>query len=115
MKKLQKLKEKEDGFQKSLVAMNKQIHKRRKELLALEEISWDLQDKLNKLQREIIFQFKGLSKDEVLAIRSGLSIEEIRKAQALLTKAESPMLTGVAGKEFVILLEAEAQRDGKKD
>jgi len=107
MKKLRKLKEKEDGFQRSLAAMNKEISKQRKKLLTLEEISWDLQVKLSKLQREIIFQFKGLSKDEVLAIRSGLSVKEIRKAKALLVKAGT--------KEFVTILEAKAQRDGKKD
>jgi len=86
MEKLRKLKEKEERIKQQITMFTKSITEQRSKLLALEEVRWELQDKLHKLQREIILQFKGLSKDEVLAIRSGLSVEEIKKGRALLAK-----------------------------
>lgn len=92
MKKLLKLKETENAFQRSLTAMNREISKQRVNLLSLEEIYQDLQIKLNELQRDIILRFKGLSDDEALAIRTGLTLKEIKIGKALIAKGPSHQL-----------------------
>jgi len=87
MENLLELKKKEAGLKDQIASFNKIIQDHQRKLLVIEEIVWDLKKKLSIIQREIITEFKGLSPDEVLAVRSGLSVEEIRRGKVLLRES----------------------------
>lgn len=87
MKKLRKLKEKEKRLKEQIKLIDEVVSKLKQKLFAMDEISWDLKRNLSMLQREIILGFKELSKDEVLAVRSGLSLEEIQQGKKLVKES----------------------------
>ena len=106
MKHLIELKWVETRLKDQIATFNKTVQDYQRKLLATEEIVWDLKKKLSVVQREIIVGFKELTPDEVLAVRSGLSVEEIRKGKALL-KETSLWKPGLAGEEFTKITKKE--------
>jgi len=72
------------------------IDKLRKEIFLLkqamfkkEELLWEQQRLLHKIQRKRIEQFKGLSENQQIALRSGLSLAEISLGKKLLREAKA--------------------------
>ena len=87
MEKLVELKDKENRLKEQIELIEEVVSELKQKLFAVDEISWDLKRNLSILQQEIISGFEKLSKDEVLAIRSGLSLEEIQLGKKLLASA----------------------------
>lgn len=88
MKKLRELKDKETRLKDQIKLIDEVVAELKQKLFHMEEISWDLRRNLDRLQREIIIGFKKLNQDEVLAVRSGLSLEEIRRGKAIWAEAK---------------------------
>lgn len=88
MEKLRELKDKESRLKEQIGLIDEVVSELKQKLFHMDEISWDLKRNLGVLQREIISGFKKLNKDEVLAIRSGLSLEEIKLGKQLLAEAK---------------------------
>ena len=84
MEKLLELKDTEARLKDQISTFNKTVQDYQRKLFTIEEIVWDLKKKLSIVQRERVSRFKKLNPDEVLAVRSGLSVEEIQKGKVLI-------------------------------
>jgi predicted nucleic acid-binding Zn-ribbon protein len=111
---LTELKSKEVKIKAQISAINEVLQDLKQKIFMTEEILWDLKRNLEETQRAVFFQIKGLSKDERLAYKAGLTVEEVRLAKSLLNAGLSTF-TGVAGKDFVRTLEAKAKPNAQTD
>jgi len=71
----------------SIVALKAEIFKLRQTMFKKEEILWEQQRLLHRIQRSRIERFKKLSENQRIALRSGLSLAEIDLAKKLLRNA----------------------------
>ena len=94
MEACRELKDKTTRIKEQIALVNSVLSGYQRKVLATEEIVWDLKKSLDETQQELISRFKGLSKDEVLAIRSGLSVKDIRRGKALLAQAKEEATGG---------------------
>lgn len=93
MKVYHELKDKVDRVKEQIVSIDAVLHDLRQKAFITEEILWDLKRNLELAQRKLLASLKGLDKDEVLAVRSGLTLEEIKRGKVLLGS-----FTGKAGR-----------------
>jgi len=70
-----------------IIALEAKIFELRQTTFKKEELLWEQQRLLHKIQRERIEQFKNLSENEQIAFRSGLSVAEIALGKKLLQRA----------------------------
>lgn len=78
------LKDKATRIKEQINLVNSVLTEYQQKVFATAEILRDLRSNLNIAQRELLAVFKGLSDDEVLAIRAGLTVEEIRLGKKLI-------------------------------
>lgn len=90
MERLAELKDKEIRIKKQVSAVDEVYQELKQKAFMTEELLWDLKRNLEMVQREIFALLKDLGKDEKLAYKSGLTVEEVRFAKSLLKKKTEP-------------------------
>ena len=90
MKKYHELKDKVDQSKEQVASIDAILHDLRQKAFVTEEILWGLKRNLEVAQRELLSSLKELSLDEVLAVRSGLTLEEIKRGKVLIAKLTRP-------------------------
>jgi len=71
----------------SIVALEAEIFELRQTMFKKEELLWEQQRLLHRIQRSRIERFKKLSENQRIALRSGLSLVEVELAKRLLQRA----------------------------
>lgn len=90
MKTYYELKDKVDRSKEQVASIEVVLHDLRQKAFITEEILWDLKRNLETAQREFLVSLKKLSDDEILAVRSGLTLEEIKRGKVLIAKLTRP-------------------------
>ena len=95
MEKAKEAKEKEIQIQAQISFLNPILEDYRQKVYASEEILWDLKRNLEMAQRKMFALASELSADELLALRSGLTVKQIQIGKALLANLQAMKLKPV--------------------
>jgi len=95
-------KEKETQIQDQINFLNPILEEYRQKAYASEEILWDLKRNLEAAQREMFALAQALSADELLAMRSGLTVAQIRIGKALLANLKKLKLNPIGDQDAAV-------------